>query len=184
MTRTAGVLAALALMPATAMAQNGYSFIDADKSAVKYSVAPMKAAMPCAAVPHLAWASMTILAARTVPAADGVPEHCRVSGLIAPEVRFEVNLPANWNRRFYMHGNGGFAGEAPESGPRPMVRANALKQGFAVVQTNTGHDATAEPLAIFAADYAKRVDYAFRAVHMTVVEAKKIVSAYYGRAPS
>jgi tannase/feruloyl esterase len=184
MARTAAVLAALALMPTVAAAQNGYSFIDADKSAVKYSVAPMKAAMPCAAVPHLAWASMTILSARTVPAADGVPEHCRVSGLIAPEVRFEVNLPANWNRRFYMHGNGGFAGEAPESGPRPTVRANALKQGFATVQTNTGHDATAEPLATFAADYAKRVDYAFRAVHMTAVEAKKIVSAYYGRAPA
>ena len=88
-------------------------------------------------------------------------------------MRFELNLPADWNRRFYMHGNGGFAGETPESGPRPMVRANALKQGFATVQTNTGHDANAEPLASFAADYAKRVDYAFRAVHMTVTEAQE-----------
>src|SRR4029077_15061939 len=114
----------------------------------------------------------------------GVPEHCRITGLIAPEIRFELNLPAAWNRRFYMHGNGGFAGAAPESRARPMVRANALKQGFATVQTNTGHDATAEPLASFAASYQKRVDHALRAAHMTVVEAKKIVSAYYGRAPS
>ena len=74
---------------------------------------------PAPAVAHLAWASMTILSARTVPAADGVPEHCRVSGLIAPEVRFELNLPANWNRRFYMHGNGGFAGES--AGVRPAA---------------------------------------------------------------
>jgi Tannase and feruloyl esterase len=184
MGRTAGVLAALALMPAAAAAQNGYSFIDADKSDVRYGVAAVKPAMACAGVARLSWASMTILSARTVPAADGVPEHCRVSGLIAPEVRFEVNLPANWNRRFYMHGNGGFAGEAPEFATRPMVRANALKQGFATVQTNTGHDATAEPLATFATDYAKRVDYAFRAVHMTATEAKKIVAAYYGRAPA
>ncbi len=29
-----------------------------------------------------------------------------------------------------------------------------------------------------------RVDYAFRAVHMTVTETKKIVAAYYGRAPA
>ena len=43
-----------------------------------------------------------------------MPEHCRVTGLIAPEMRFEVNLPANWNRRFYMHGNGGFAGESAD----------------------------------------------------------------------
>jgi hypothetical protein len=184
MARTKGLIAGLALIPAAAAGQNGYSFIDAGKSTVPYSIAPAKPVMNCAGVAHLSWASMTVLAARTVPAADGVPEHCRVSGLIAPEVRFELNLPANWNRRFYMHGNGGFAGENPEFGPRPMVRANALKQGFATVQTNTGHDAQAEPLATFAADYAKRVDYAFRAVHMTVTEAKKIVAAYYGRAPA
>jgi len=184
MARTARVLAALALIPAAAAAQNGYSFIDADKSAVRYSVAPMKAAMSCAAVAGLATSDTTVLSARTVPAADGVPEHCRVTGLIAPEVRFELNLPANWNRRFYMHGNGGFAGETPEFGPRPMYRANALKQGFAVVQTNTGHDAQAEPLASFAANYQKRVDYAFRAVHLTAVEGKRITAAYYDRAPS
>ena len=169
-------------MSAGALAQNGYSFIDAANSAVRYGVAPAKPAMTCATVTSLATAETTIVSARIVPAADGVPEHCRVTGLIQPEIRFEVNLPANWNRRFYMHGNGGFAGEAPEFGARPMFRANALKQGFAVAQTNTGHDATAEPLATFAVSYQKRVDYAFRAVHMTAVEAKRITAAYYGRA--
>ena len=181
-----GVLAALALSPAFvsagALAQNGYSFSDAANSAVHYGAAPATPVMTCANVVSLATAETTIVSARVVPAADGVPEHCRVTGLIQPEIRFELNLPANWNRRFYMHGNGGFAGEAPEFGARPMVRANALKQGFAVAQTNTGHDATAEPLASFAVSYQKRVDYAFRAVHMTAVEAKRIAAAYYGRA--
>jgi feruloyl esterase len=179
-----GLLAALALSLLTsgvALAQNGYSFIDSANSALHYSVAPVKPAMTCAMVPTLATADTTIVSARVIAAADGVPEHCRVTGLIQPEVRFEVNLPTAWNRRFYMHGNGGFAGETPETGARPMVRANALKQGFAVAQTNTGHDATAEPLASFAATYQKRIDYAFRAVHMTVVEAKRITAAYYGR---
>jgi feruloyl esterase len=179
------LLAALALTPLAsvgALAQNGYSFIDAAGSAIQYSMAPVKPALSCAAVATLATAETTIISTRVVPAADGVPEHCRVTGLIQPEIRFELNLPANWNRRFYMHGNGGFAGEAPEFGPRPMIRANALKQGFAVAQTNTGHDAGAEPLASFAVSYRKRVDYAFRAVHMTAVEAKRITGAYYGRA--
>jgi len=63
-----------------------------------------------------------------------------------------------------------------------MVRANALKQGFATIQTNTGHDAVNEPLASFAANYDKRVDYAFRGVHMTAVEAKRIIAGYYARA--
>ena len=177
-----GVLAAVALIPASAFAQNGYSFTDAANSAVRYGAAATKPAMACAAVQSLATAETTIVSARAVPAADGVPEHCRVTGLIQPEVRFEVNLPANWNRRFYMHGNGGYAGETPEFGARPMVRANALKQGFATAQTNTGHDAGAEPLGTFAASYQKRVDYAFRGVHMTATEAKRVAAAYYGRA--
>ena len=181
-----GVLAALALSPAFvsagALAQNGYSFTDAANSAVHYDVAPAKPAMSCVSVANLATAETTIISVRIVPEADGVPEHCRVTGLIQPEIRFELNLPIKWNRRFYMHGNGGFAGEAPEFGSRPTIRANALKQGFATAQTNTGHDATAEPLASFATNYQKRVDYAFRAVHMTAVEAKRIAAAYYGRA--
>lgn len=178
------LLAGLALLPGTALAQNGYSFTEAATSTVRYGVASAKPAMACAAVAGLATADTTIISVRVVPAADGVPEHCRVSGLIAPEIRFEVNLPASWNRRFYMSGNGGFAGETPETGPRPAYRANALRQGFATATTNTGHDAAAEPIASFAANYQKRVDYAFRAVHLTATEAKRIAGAYYGRAPA
>ncbi|MBV8192519.1 MAG: tannase/feruloyl esterase family alpha/beta hydrolase, partial [Alphaproteobacteria bacterium] len=173
-----------AVAPAAALAQNGYSFLDAQSSPVHYGVAPVTPAMTCADVAGLATAETTIVSVRVVPAMDGAPEHCRVTGLIQPEIRFELNLPANWNRRFYMHGNGGFAGESPEFGSRPMIRANALKQGFAVAQTNTGHDATAEPLATFAMSYPKRVDYAFRAVHLTAVEGKRLTAAYYGRAAS
>ena len=178
------IAAVLALLPAAAGAQNAANFSEAGKSPVRYAVASTQAAMACAAVPSLATAETTIVSARLVPAADGVPEHCRVTGLIQPEIRFEVNLPSSWNRRFYMHGNGGYAGETPESGVRPAIRANALKQGFATAQTNTGHDATAEPLATFAMSYQKRVDYAFRAVHLTNVESKRIIAAYYDRAAS
>jgi feruloyl esterase len=180
------ILAAFALssllLSFEAAAQNGYSFIDAANSAVHYAVTPVKPAMSCASVAGLATTETSIIAARIVPAADGVPEHCRVTGLIQPEIRFELDLPANWNRRFYMHGNGGFAGETPEFGNRPLYRANALKQGFATAQTNTGHDAAAEPLASFAVSYEKRVDYAFRAVHLTAQESKRIAAAYYGQA--
>lgn len=177
-------LAALVLLPATAGAQNAANFSEAARSPVRYAVAATQAAMSCAAVPSLATAETTIVSARLVPAADGVPEHCRVTGLIQPEIRFEVNLPSSWNRRFYMHGNGGYAGETPETGARPAIRANALKQGFATATTNTGHDATAEPLATFAMSYQKRVDYAFRGVHLTNVEARRIIAAYYDRAAS
>jgi Tannase and feruloyl esterase len=175
------VLACVGAASAPAAAQNGYSFTDASSSPVRFAVGTAKPQMPCAVVRSLATATTTIIAAETIAAADGVPEHCRVTGVIAPEIRFEANLPAAWNRRFYMHGNGGFAGETPETGARPRHRATALRNGFVTATTNTGHDATAEPLATFAVSHQKRVDYAFRAVHLTATEGKRIADAYYGR---
>src|SRR5439155_4809341 len=107
---------------------------------------------------------------------------CRVTGVIAPEIQFEVALPSTWNRRLYMRGNGGFAGESLEAPPRVTQRNAALRHGFVAVQTNTGHDAEVEPLATFAsASLQKRIDYAFRAVHVTVEAAKRLTQAYYDR---
>ena len=57
---------------------------------------------------------------RTAPA----PAHCRVSGMLSPEIAFEVNLPAKWNGRFYMIGNGGLAGESARR-RRPRVHSAA-----------------------------------------------------------
>jgi hypothetical protein len=168
---------------AAALAQNGYSFIDAERSATRYALAPARPRVTCANL-SAATPSSTLIAAETIPAAEGVPEHCRVSGLIAPQIRFEINLPSAWNRRFYMFGNGGFAGETPATGSRPYLRAAALLHGFATASTNTGHDETSEPLATFATSEQKRIDYAFRAVHLTAVESKRIAAAYYGRFPA
>jgi hypothetical protein len=36
----------------------------------------------------------------------------------------------------------------------------------------------------FATRYSKRIDYAFRAVHLTAVEGERIAAAYYGRFPA
>src|SRR5262245_6062064 len=174
----------LFMVSAPAYAQNGYSFTDAQASVTRYSIATGKPQMACVDVQALSSPTTTLIATETIAAADGVPEHCRISGVIAPEIRFEVNLPAAWNRRFYMHGNGGFAGETPETGARPRYRAAALRHGFVTATTNTGHDAASEPLATFAASHQKRIDYAFRAVHLTAVEGKRIAAAYYGRPPA
>jgi len=176
----AGALTVLAVV-APAAAQNRYSFVDAARSPVSFSRATVKPQIACPEVRTLAAGGVSIMAVEIVATADGVPEHCRVTGTIAPEIHFEVNLPAAWNRRFYMSGNGGFAGETPDSPPRAMVRAAALRQGFVTATTNTGHDATKEPLASFAVDPQKVHDYAFRAVHLTAVAAKGIATRYYDR---
>ena len=114
----AGALSAVAALAlcASAQAQNSYSFIDAAKSPVNYSLANATPQMKCADLRMLSTTDVTIISAQLMPAADGVPEHCRVTGNILPEIAFEVNLPSSWNRRFYMNGNGGYAGERPDRG--------------------------------------------------------------------
>jgi len=177
----ATVLLVIGAVP-PAWAQNGFSFTDAARSASGYSRATVRPQMACRELLGMTDADVSIVSAEVVAAADGVPEHCRVNGLLAPEIRFQVNLPAVWNRRFYMNGNGGFAGESPETAPRAALRATALRHGFVTATTNTGHDATQEPLATFAErSYQKVVDYAFRAVHLTAITAKTAATRYYDR---
>jgi feruloyl esterase len=182
----AGALSAVAALAlcTSAQAQNSYSFIDAAKSPVNYSLANATPQMKCGDLVRFSTTDVTIISAQLIPAADGVPEHCRVSGNILPEIAFEVNLPSSWNRRFYMNGNGGYAGERPDVPTRVALRANALRNGFAAATTNTGHDAIREPLGTFTVDRAKLIDYAFRAVHLTAVNAKRIAGRYYGRPPA
>jgi feruloyl esterase len=90
-----GLAAACVLAASTALAQNGYSFLDADKSQIDYRLAPVAAQIACHELRRIAGGQVTIIKAETVAAAAGVPAFCRVMGVIAPEIQFEVALPAN-----------------------------------------------------------------------------------------
>lgn len=140
----------------------------------------------CAALPSTSFgAEVKIESATLIAATPQAPEHCDVRGVIAPEAKFAVKLPTNWNNRFYMVGGGGYAGTISHG---PMN--TGLQKGYATASTDTGHDAAKEPLATFAnpgpnnphAD-RKVLDYAYLAVHNTAVLAKQIIKAYYGSAP-
>ena len=126
----------------------------------------------------------SIESATLIPATANEPERCRVKGLIQPEIQFEVNLPTTWNRRFYMFGNGGYAGEDMNAGNRVGQRISAIRRGFVVVDTNTGHDAATEPLGTFAVNRQKLLDYAFRSLHTTADTGKRIAEAYFGAKPT
>lgn len=138
----------------------------------------------CADLRALTGYEFTIESATSVPATADAPAYCRVRGLIQPEIQFEVSLPAEWNRRFYMFGNGGYAGESLEAPNRIGQRHGALRRGFVVAQTNTGHDATSEPLGTFAVNRQKLLDYAFRSLHTTAETGKRIAAAYYSAQPA
>ena len=159
-------------------AQNGSQLRDWN-SFTKDPATPSEKKLTCKALVSLTGYEFSINSATLVGATGDVPEHCRVAGQILPEIQFEVNLPTAWNGRLYMFGNGGFTGEPFDAPARIASRNQALKHGFTVAATNTGHDALLEPLASFAVDRQKLLDYSYRAVHVTAMTAKQIAHAFY-----
>ncbi len=144
-------------------------------------VAHPKAA--CPALHSLTGYEYSVIAADSMAAQGETPGFCRVLIQVMPEIRIEVSLPDNWNRRLYMFGNGGFAGEDLEAPNRVAHRNGALRLGFAVTQTNTGHDSRKEPDATFAVHPQKLLDYSFRSLHVTAETAKRVADAHYGMRP-
>jgi len=105
---------------------------------------------------------------------------CRVSGTIAPAIKFEVWLPepAAWNGKLQGVGNGGVAGHVV-----PASLAAALGRGYAAVSSNLGHEGG--PIDFeFAVGHPELVnDWGTRGTHMMTVVAKAVVEAYYGKPP-
>ena len=166
---------------ATATSAGAQAFSNASNSLAKYSVAEAMPSKACESLSSFKTDEIVSIAARVVPATADTPQHCRVVGMIRPEVAFEVNLPDRWNRRFYMSGNGGLAGD-PVDAPMNPERGTALTNGFVMARTNTGHDARKEPSGSFVlSNPQKAIDYAYRAVHVTADTAKKIATEYYAR---
>jgi hypothetical protein len=129
-------------------------------------------------------AGVKITSTDMVPAAGTVPEHCVIRGKISPDIGFAVELPTDWNGRFYMVGNGVFAGNIEYD-----AMQMGLSLGYATASTDTGHDSSGDPLGALEATFAynnpeAEIDYCYRAVHLTAVTAKEIIEAYYGEPPS
>ena len=106
--------------PAAAHAQ---AFSDVTRAVVDYSKANTEPRKTCEAIGRFSSKNIAQIASTMVPGDPAAPEHCRVTGLLSPEIAFEVSLPSKWNGRFYMIGNGGYAGEAIDDHPSTSRRA-------------------------------------------------------------
>jgi hypothetical protein len=121
--------------------------------------------------------NLTIVSARVVAAAGTIPRYCYAKGTIPPGISYHVQLPlpADWNGRFLVSGDGGKDGDLDRADDR-------LAEGYAVANSNMGHDDGAEPGASFAFDNRQaEIDFGYRAVHTSTTAAKSLVRAYYGK---
>lgn len=127
----------------------------------------------CAGLLSLTDASLSVVTSEVIEATSRLPAHCRVHGFILPNVNFELKLPADWNGKFFMVGNGGYLGTF-------FDQSYGLVRGYATASTDTGHQG---PDPRFALDNrAAEIDFAFRSIHVTAVAAKRLIAAHYGRA--
>ena len=122
--------------------------------------------------------NLTITHAGLAETESGVA-YCYVKGILAPAIQFHVQLPLpeHWNGRFLKWGDGGKDGDLDFADHR-------VSAGYAVANSNTGHDSGAEPGSSFAYDnrQAER-DFGYRAVHLTTVAAKTLIRSYYDESP-
>src|SRR5215472_437855 len=101
----------LFLFALAAFAQNAPRIGDWKPDTGESTVQPKGA---CAALHSLTGYELSVMTAESLHSPAGT-EFCRVLLQAQPEIRIEVSLPANWNRRLYMFGNGGYAGESVEA---------------------------------------------------------------------
>jgi feruloyl esterase len=151
--KTLSAVATLLIFPAVTMAQT----------------------MDCARLTSLA------LPGARIESAEQRPDFCEVKGIASPvpasRIGFTVWLPApaRWSQRLHMVGNGGYSSKLYVA----QLEAR-IQRGDVAVATDTGH--TGSSLTFGRDNPEAIVDWGNRAVHESVVAAKAVVRAYYGRA--
>ena len=130
-------------------------------------------------------------AARVAPAN---PAFCKVLGHIeptdpkAPPIKFEVNLPTDWNGRSLQYGGGGFNGvlitglALPPA--YPFDKPSPLARGFVTYGTDSGHEAKpGEPPQAFALNDEAFENFAHKAYKKVRDAAVALVVRAYGKKP-
>jgi feruloyl esterase len=112
-----------------------------------------------------------------------VAAHCEVKVVATPtsdsQIHFEVwlPLPSAWNGKFMQLGSGGWGGSISTRG---MV--TPLNRGYAVASTDDGHDGKADGTGKFTRGHPEKlIDFGYRAIHLTSVQTRVILHAFYGK---
>jgi feruloyl esterase len=193
--RGAGIAALLALI--------GFAACNRQPASRQQQATPSNAPTPCEDLAKLSLPNTTITLAERVPAGAfmpppgapaspapdapkvsyaGLPPFCRVAATVKPvpdsEIRLEVWMPLeHWNGKFVGTGNGGAAGFV-----FLFSLAEPLARGYAVANTNTGHEGGLADWSFAVGHAEKLIDHGYRAIHEMTVKSKAIVAAHYGTA--
>ena len=167
--------------------ESGGIFSEWKISAVDYSSKPFSIKLDCASLSDWSEYPAQVLFARKGNRENGLPEYCDVLGHIQSNIKFRLFLPARWNGRFFMVGNGGLAGDdllQPQYPQHLKKMQAAIRHGFATVMTDSGHAEKETPGGSFAHNnFSSEMDFAFRAIHAVSETSKQLIEYVYEETP-
>jgi Tannase and feruloyl esterase len=122
------------------------------------------------------------------------PAFCKVLGHIdptdpnAPSIKFEINLPTEWNGRSLQYGGGGFNGVLITGLAFPPAHRfdtpSPLAQGFVTYGTDSGHESKpGEPPQVFALSDEAFENFAHKAYKKVHDAAVDVMVRAYGKRP-
>lgn len=130
--------------------------------------------------PDIQDAPSHIVTGKSIPAKDGEPAHCLLEGYSAPNIGFELRLPAqDWNGKFFKVGCGGYCGF--------IASANCttpLRKGYACLASDMGHKSTGLDAKWAYNNLQAEVDFGFRGTHIATLAGKALTRTFYGKAPA
>ena len=148
-----------------------------------------------------------VTATTFVPAttgADNLGEYCRVEGDIrpvdptAPNIKFRINLPSNWNGKAVQMGGGGYNGVMPNTTTRttlglltpttafpsgPTTKPAPLALGYMTFAGDSGHQGRNADDASFGLNDEAVVNFGYMHIKKTRDVAVEIANARYGTKP-
>lgn len=135
-------------------------------------------------------AAITSAALQARDVATGTPEYCQVQGEILaanaadPAIRFQLNLPSQWNVKALQYGGGGFNGTlitglaVISSGPSDIP--TPLAKGYATYGDDAGHQT---PGGTFFLNDQAAANYSGESVKRTRDTAMALLQSYYKAPP-
>jgi feruloyl esterase len=118
-----------------------------------------------------------------VAAREDLPAFCQVAGYITPNIGIELRLPATeWNGKFIETGCGGHCGQIMSNTIHSCDAA--LSRHYACISSDMGHKSGFRDGKWGFNNLQAKIDWGFRATHVTAVAGKAITQHYYDKAPS
>ena len=142
-----------------------------------FAASAAAAKLDCAGLAGQTIGGASIVATTDVAATPALVAYCKVQGLIAPKLNFELRLPVDWNHKLHYGGGGGYNGSIPP------VNAPALNAGYAQVSSDSGHQGNGLDASFALNDPLAAQLFGSLSVPTVMGSALEIVKAHYGFGP-